>query len=275
MKMNKRKAILLAISAIVFIVVIWSLFPLLYLFLISFAGYGALPASLELPKRLTLNNWKEVLFTQDTLWPYMLNSIIVASTTVAITLSITIPAGYSFSRYKSKITNAIFSSFLIFRMMPWIAFSIPIFFMMNKYNLLGTRIGLSLSHLIYTVPFAIWLMKGYFDMVDTQIEEAAIVDGAGRLYILWKITVPLAAPGIAVTVMFSFLFSYIELLYAVLLTRRPTFTLPVRMSAYMATHEIHWRSIACASIISLIPMIVLFAFLQKHFARGITMGAIK
>lgn len=275
MKSKKRAAVLLAIGALVFLVVAWSLFPLIYLWIISFAGMGALPAKLELPKRLTLGNWQEVLYGKDNLWPYMLNSVIVAGTTVVMTLLIALPAAYSFSRYKTRVTSTLFTSFLFFRMMPWISIAIPLFFMMKEYGLLGTRIGLSLAYLIYTIPFSVWLMKGYFDMLAPEIEEAAFVDGASRFQTFLKISIPLSAPGIAVTAMFSFLLSYIELLYAVILTRRPTFTLPVRISAYMAIHEIFWREIACASIISLIPMIVLFIFLQKHLARGLAMGAIK
>jgi len=118
-------------------------------------------------------------------------------------------------------------------------------------------------------------MKGYFDLLGPEMEEAALVDGANRFQAFWRISVPLSAPGMAVTAMFTFLLSYIEFLFAVILTRKLTFTLPVRLAAYMTIHETYWRLIACSSIITLIPMIILFAFLQRHLVRGFTMGAIK
>jgi len=275
MKSKKRSAIVAGIGAIIFLAITWSVFPLVYLWIISFAGLGALPARLELPKRLTLANWKEILYAGETIWPYMLNSLIVGGITVAITLAIALPGAYSFSRYKTKANNAMFTSLLFFRMMPYISLVIPLFFMMKEYGLLGSRLGLSLSHLVYTVPVGIWLMKGYFDLLGPEMEEAALVDGANRFQAFWRISVPLSAPGMAVTAMFTFLLSYIEFLFAVILTRKLTFTLPVRLAAYMTIHETYWRLIACSSIITLIPMIILFAFLQRHLVRGFTMGAIK
>jgi ABC-type glycerol-3-phosphate transport system permease component len=118
-------------------------------------------------------------------------------------------------------------------------------------------------------------MKGYFDMLTPEIEDAALVDGANKFQIFMKISIPLSAPGIAITGMFAFLLSYIEFLFAVILTRRQTFTLPVKLVAYMSIHETYWRLIACSSIITLVPMIVLFMFLQKHLAQGLSMGAVK
>jgi ABC-type glycerol-3-phosphate transport system permease component len=275
MKSKKRAAILAAIGAIIFLLTVWSVFPLIYLWIISFASLGSLPHRLELPKHMTLDNWREILYGTGSIWPYMLNSFIVGGITVAISLAVILPAAYSFSRYRTKVNNTIFTSLLFFRMTPWICLVIPIFFMMKEYDLLGTRLGLSLSHLVYTVPLGVWLMKGYFDMLSPEIEEAALVDGANRFQVFWRISTPLSAPGIAVTGMFVFLLSYIEYLFALILTRKPTFTLPVRLGAYMAIHETYWRLIACTTIVSLIPTIGLFIFLQRHLARGFTMGAVK
>jgi len=263
------------IGVIVAVVMIWSLFPLLYLSIISFAGLGALPTTLQLPKRLTLDNWQQVLYGEAAIWPYMLNSLIIAAVTIAITLLIALPAAYSFSRFRTRTNRTIFVLLLFFRMVPYISLIIPIFFLMKRYGLLGARLGVSLSHLVYTVPISVWLMKGYFDMLPTEMEEAGLIDGANRFQAFWRISVPLSAPGMAVTAMFTFLLSYTEYLFALIITRQPTFTVSVRLTFYMAIHETLWRPMACASIVSMIPMIVVFLFLQKHLVRGFTLGAVK
>lgn len=273
MKFGKiwRKVLL---GLIVFVAVIWSLFPVFYLWLISFAGLGALPTSLSLPKRLTLDNWRTI-FLHKPIWPFMWNSLVVAAIAIVITLAIALPAAYSFSRHRTRLNNAVFTSLLFFRMIPYISIVIPIFFMLNRYHLLGTRLGLSLAHLVYTVPLSVWLMKSFFDMLTPEIEESALIDGASRFGVFWRIALPLSKPGIAVTVLFAFLLSYIEFLFALIITRRPTFTLPVRLGAYMTIHETYWRLIACSSLITLVPMVLIFALLQRHLVRGFTLGAIK
>jgi len=267
----KRLLVLLVVT----IAVLWTLLPLIDLAVMSFAGRGALPTSLRLPKRLTLDNWRNVLFGDRMIWPFMLNSLIVGCYTSAITLIVAMPAAYSFSRHQSIIHKSVFRSMLILRMIPQVALSIPIFFLLKTYRLLDTRIGLSFAHLIISIPLAVWLMKGYYDLLSREIEEAAIIDGASWFQVLWRISIPLSAPGVAVTFMFCFLFSYTEYLYALIITRQSTFTLPIMFGTFMTTHETHWRLIACSSLISVIPMIILFSLLQKHLVRGFTVGAFK
>jgi len=260
---------------VITIAVLWTLLPLIDLVLMSFAGLGSLPTGLRLPKRLTMNNWRNVLFGDRIIWPFMLNSLIVGCYTSAITLIVAMPAAYSFSRHRSRLHNSVFRSMLILRIIPQVALAIPIFFLLNTYRLLDTRIGLSFAHLIITIPLAVWLMKGYYDLLSTEIEESAIIDGANWFQVLWRISIPLSAPGVAVTFMFCFLFSYIEYLYALIITRQSTFTLPIMFGTYMTHHETHWRLIACSSLISMIPMVILFGLLQKHLIRGFTLGAFK
>jgi ABC-type glycerol-3-phosphate transport system permease component len=262
------------LSIVIIIAIVWSLFPVFYLIVISFAGRGALPTSFALPKRLTLENWRTILILEP-IWKYMGNSLFVTAINIIITLLIVIPAAYSFSRFKSRLNGMLFRSFLFFRLLPYISVMVPLFFMMQSYRLLGTRVGLSLAHLLYTLPLGIWLMKGFFDMLSPEIEEAALIDGANTFQMFSRVVLPLIRAGIAVTALIVFLFSYIDFLFALILTREPTFTLPVRLGAYMTIHETYWRLIACSSLISLIPMVIIFAVLQKHLVRGLTLGAVK
>lgn len=260
---------------VITIAVLWTLLPLIDLVLVSFAGPGSLPTGLRLPRRLTMNNWRNVLFGDRIIWPFMLNSLIVGCYTCAITLIVALPAAYSFSRHQSRLHNSVFRSMLILRIIPQVTLAIPIFFLLNKYRLLDTRIGLSFAHLIITIPLAVWLMKGYYDLLSPEIEESAIIDGANWFQVLWRISIPLSAPGVAVTFMFCFLFSYIEYMYALIITRQSTFTLPIMFGTFMTHHETHWRLIACSSLISMIPMVILFSLLQKNLIRGFTLGAFK
>lgn len=274
--MRGNKKIIEKIPIFIFVIFAcaWSVFPVLYLIMISFTGIGALPINFALPRRFTLNNWQTILLIRP-MWPYMVRSLIVAGVVIVVTLIVSLPASYSFSRHQTKFNTAFFNMFLIFRMIPWISLALPIFFMLKRYHLLGTLLGVSLAHLICTIPLSIWLLKGFFDMMPREVEEAALVDGANLFQVLRLIVLPLSRPGIAVATLFTFLFSYIEFLYALIITKAQTFTLPVYLASLVTTHETYWRLIACSALFSLVPMIIIFTFLQKHLKEGFALGGTK
>jgi ABC-type glycerol-3-phosphate transport system permease component len=274
-----------ALWALGILVAVWSLLPVYYAFIVSFAAEGAVPQQLGLPPQLTWFNWRDVFFgggmgqlsgqLSDPIWPYMRNSIVVAICVSVLTLGIILPAAYTFSRYKSRTSRTIMISLLFFRMTPVIALAIPVYFMMRTLGLLGTWESLVFAQLVYTVPLAAWLMKGYFDMLPLEIEESALIDGASRFTLFRRIVLPLSRPGVAVTVMFSFLLSYVEYLFASSLPTTSQSTMPVRMGLFITSHMTLWRPLAATALLSTVPMIVLFLFLQRHLVRGLTFGAVK
>ena len=211
----------------------------------------------------------------DPIWPYMQNSLVVAACVSVLTVGIVLPAAYTFSRYRSRSSRVVMISLLFFRMIPIIALAIPVYFLMRTLGLLGSWQSLVFAQLIYTVPLAAWLMKGYFDMLPIEIEESALIDGASRLTILRRIVIPLSRPGLAVAVMFSFLLSYIEYLFASSLPSTIQSTMPVRMGLFITPHMTLWRPLAVTALLSAVPMIILFLLLQRHLVRGLTFGAVK
>jgi ABC-type glycerol-3-phosphate transport system permease component len=279
----RRRTLLLWTAGI--LVAVWSLLPVYYAFVVSFAAEGAIPTHLGLPSEWTWFNWRDVLFgggmgqlsgqMSDPIWPYMQNSLVVGACVSVLTVGIVLPAAYTFSRYRSRSSRVVMISLLFFRMIPVIALAIPVYFLMRTLGLLGSWESLAFAQLIYTVPLAAWLLKGYFDMLPIEVEESALIDGASRLTILRRIVIPLSRPGLAVVVMFSFLLSYIEYLFASSLPSTIQSTMPVRMGLFITPHMTLWRPLAVTALLSTVPMIILFLFLQRHLVRGLTFGAVK
>lgn len=153
-------------------------------------------------------------------------------------------------------------------MLPSAGIVIPIFVLWARYKILNTIFGLSLAHLVTAIPMAVWLMKGFFDQVPFEVEESAFVDGASRLTTLFRITLPMALPGVAVTALMVFFGSYIELFFAVILMgiNKP---LPAYIASFVTEHRMFWQEMMASSILSMIPMLVYFSLLQKYMLRGI------
>ena len=277
----RRRRLTIIVSSI--LASVWSLLPVYYTLIVSFSPEGMIPTKLGLPAQFTLWNWENVLFGggmgeltfRADIWPYLRNSVVIATGVSILTLLISLPAAYTFSRYKSRTSKVVLLSLLFFRMIPSITLAIPLYLFMWQLGILGTEPSLIFGHLVYTVPLSAWLMKGFYDVLPVEIEEAALVDGASRFRLLAKIVLPLSRPGIAVSMMFSFLISYIEYLFAVILLKSATATIPVRLAFFISPHMILWRPLACTALLSALPTIVLFLFLQKHLVRGLTFGAVK
>jgi ABC-type glycerol-3-phosphate transport system permease component len=267
------------------LVATWSLLPVYYALVVSFAAEGTIPMHLGLPSEFTLFNWTDVIFgggmgqlsvmISEPIWPYMESSLVVAACVSVVTLGIVLPAAYTFSRYKNRTSQVMMISLLFFRMIPVIAMAIPIYFLMRTLGVWGSWEGLVFAELIYTVPLGAWLMKGYFDMLPIEVEESALIDGASRFTIFRRIVLPLSKPGVVVCIMFTFLISYIEYLFASSLLRGTAATMPVRMGLFMNPHMILWRPLMATALLSTVPMIILFLFLQRHLVRGLTFGAVK
>jgi len=263
------------ISIFTLFAVIWSIFPVIYLFIISISGKGALPTELSLPSSYSIESWKQVIFGSNNIWPYMLNSIYIASLSTIIGLIVSLPAAYSISRFNEKMNHIMFSFLLVFRMIPYIAIVIPMFLLMNYLHLVDTILGLSISHLVYTIPISVWLMKSFFDVIPKSIEESALIEGASKFFIFRKIALPLAVPGITTTLTISFLLSYIEFLFTSIISRRDTFNLSMYFSTFLSAHDTKWRLMSASALLSVIPMIILFIFAQRFLIRGLTMGSNK
>ena len=200
----------------------------------------------------------------------MQNSVIVASLTALLNLSITVPAAYAFSRMKFIGRNISFGFIMLSRLIPSIALAIPIFIVVKEIGLLDTYPALILVYLAFTLPFTIWFMARYFDHVPPEIEDAALIDGCSRLGALTRIVIPLTLPGIAATGAVAFIFAYSEFLFAVLLTKTmATRTVPVVLTSAAINHDVSYALATTALVLSIIPPIAFALIFRKYITRGL------
>ncbi len=263
-------------SFLILLVVVWTVGPLYELIVMSTAASGSF--STLLPTKITLRYYAEILFGArfgaQSIWPFMAHSIIVCTVASLAVILFSLPCAYGFSRLKSKASQGVYLGYFVLRMLPSIALLVPWYFILRSLRLIDTYGGLSLIYLLFQLPVGIWLMKGFFDTIPVELEESAWIEGASVLTAFREIIIPLAGNGISVTAVFVFLYSYIELMYASVLTRQKI-TLPPYLAGFVSQYEPHWQLTLAVSLISTVPMILLFMFAQRHMTRGITGGALK
>lgn len=221
----------------------------------------------------TLENYKTVFLTDNFLL-YFTNSLIVGSCSTVISLIVGSLAAYSMSRYGTggkKISLAI----LFIRMLPPVAILLPVYLMMRTIHLVGTYYALIIMYSLGSIPYVVWLMKGFFDEIPRSVDEAALMDGCSPWGVYWKVVVPVALPGFLATAMFCFIVSWNEFLWALVLTNPSTRTIPVAVAGYISDREILWGPMAAAAMISSVPIIVFTLLIQKNLIRGLSYGGMK
>jgi len=271
-RVKVKKTILVAMAVVVFVVI---LFPPMVLFLTSIKT--ELDALSFPPKWIfqpTLENYKHI-FQFSPFMKYLLNSLIVASLNTGAVLILGSLAAYSLARFRFKGADNIAFWILSVRMMPPVAAIIPIYIIMRNLHLLDTPWSLVIIYLTFNLPFAVWLMRSFFREIPREIEESALVDGCSDFSAFRKIALPLAAPGLAATGILTFIFSWNEFLFALILTGSKAVTLPVGITGYMKETGINWGYMTAGGVLALIPVIVFTILVQKHLVKGLTMGAMK
>jgi multiple sugar transport system permease protein len=202
------------------------------------------------------------------------DSLIITVFTTLIALVLGSLAAYALARFKIGGENLAFW-ILSIRMMPPVASILPLFLFFRTLRWLDTYQALILTYAIFNVPFAVWMMKGFFEELPHELEEAALVDGCGRLGAFVKIALPLVTPGLVATALFCFMFSWNEFIFALILGRSRVTPITVNISGLIGGHEILWAEISSASIMASIPIIILAIMLQRYLVRGLTLGAVK
>lgn len=205
------------------------------------------------------------------------NGLIVAGGVAILTMFLSILAGYSFSRYKYFGKNGILIFLIATQMFPYAVIIVNIVIIFNKLHLLNTYIGLIVAITALTLPFSIWLLKGFFDKIPRELEEAAMVDGCSRVSLLFRIVVPLVMPGVISVGLFSFLASWNQLLFALQLAyKNSMFTIPPGfLRLYVGQYMIRWADMSAGSVLVTLPIIIAFMILQRYFVQGLTAGAVK
>jgi multiple sugar transport system permease protein len=232
------------------------------------------PTSL-VPAAVTLDNyvatWRQTDFPQ-----LMLNSLVVSAMTVAISLSLATFAAYSLSRSRFRGRSGVLMLYLGIRIIPGVLLLIPLFIVMQQLGLLDTRVALALTYTTFTLPAAVWFMKGFFDGLPVDLENAARVDGCTRLGALFRVVLPLVRPGLAATAILVAIEAWNEVLFALLLTSTTASrTWPVGMRLLIGEFQLPWGQLTAAAVLSLLPVIVAFAFAGRAMIAGLTAGGLK
>lgn len=272
MTAKRRRADIIAWIGVLAVTIVYVL-PLLWVALGAFKTEAEMfsPHLVIWPKRLYLDNFRHVLTNTPALW----NSLIVGLCSTVLVLLLAIPAGYAFARYRLRRGQDIQLWILSTRMMPPIAVIIPLFIIFQKASLFDTRIGMILAYTSFNLPFAIWMLVAAYRQVPRELEEASLVDGGGLWQTLVRITIPLARSGVAVAAIFSFIWAWNDLIFALVLTASHAQTLPVALSQYTGQVNISWELMAAMSVIQAIPVLVLTFLIQRHIVVGMTLGGLK
>ncbi len=233
-----------------------------------------------IPSEPTLDEYRRLLSPSGKVGQeflrYMINSLWVSFATTALGVIVAVPAAYAFSRFHFPGRNLLFYSVLLRNMFPAVVFLMPLFIMMRWMGLVNTHASLILTYLTFGLPLSIWLLKGFYDNIPVQLEQAARIDGASRFQAFILIVMPLSTPGIIATAIYSFIMAWNEYVYALTFINDKTrLTLSVGLQRFFAEFATNWPGLMAASFIMSVPVVVLFLFLQKYFVKALTEGAVK
>ncbi len=234
----------------------------------------------ELPPRLFTENFSFdaylAIFTDPGKVRFFINSYVVAFSVTALTLLIAIQAAYALSRFDfrgKRVLNVIIVSV---QAVPPITLLIPYFGLMVGLGLYNTYAALILTYMVFTLPYAIIMMTGYFNTLPKELDEAVRVDGAGSMTALWRVLVPISIPGIVSVGIYTFMIAWNEYLFALTLTRTIDMrTVPIGIQLLMGQHSYQWNEIMAMSVLGSIPVLILFLFFQRYFISGLTAGSVK
>ena len=226
------------------------------------------------PETLTLTNHIELLqrtsFAQN-----LRDSLIVAVGAVSLGLILALPAAYAFSRFRFRGRQVLRTQFLVINMFPVVMLILPLFVLMREFGLLDTYVALIGGHATFTLPFAIWLLTGYFEGIPVELDQAAMIDGATRLQALRLVVLPLAMPGVIAVGLYLFIASWNEYLFALMLTGRNVRTVTVALQLFIGENQIQWGLLMAGGTLVSLPATFLFLFAQRRLVSGLTGGAVK
>ena len=225
----------------------------------------------------TFEHYREIWVERD-FGTYLWNSALIASGSTLFALALGTLAAYGLARFRlpNGLEHRLAFWIVSTRMFPPIVSLVPLFLLMNRVGLLNTRLSLALVYTSFNLPLVVWMMRGFFDEVPVELEEAARVDGMNRLDVFLRVAVPLASPGIAATAIFCLIVAWNEFLFALILTQtEAATTLPVGIASRVTQYEIQWGAMSAAGVVAMVPVLIFAAVVQKYLVRGLSLGAVK
>ena len=263
--------------------VLFAIYPLLWVVSIALSPGGMTEqgGAIPIPTHPSLDNFATVLGVgnADKAWLFarqLVSSLVVSLATAAVAIAIATPAAYALARFPFVGAKSGMRTLLATQMFPTVASAVPLYLLLEALHLLDSRGGLVLVYASTAVPFAIFQLRGAFQSIPVDLEEAAMVDGATRAEAFWKVVLPAARPAIAVTALFAFMGAWNEfILAATLLSRESAFTLPVVLQRYVGEHDAAWGPFAAGAILVSMPVMALFYVAQRQLVAGLTAGGVK
>ncbi len=281
MKMSRRRLRqLLGDSVVVVglcIFVIWTLAPIVWMILSSFLFQRALitkPPNLS-AESFTLKNFQKVFEASDTLISAFTNSAIIAGGTTLIALAIGSAAAYALARLQIPAGNSIALMVLATQMFPGIVIIIPLFIVLTRFQLIDTHLGMIAVHLSFVLPIVIWILKGFFEAIPRDLERAAAVDGATTFQTFRLVVLPISLPPLFASAVFAFIESWNDFLFAVIMTRMNTKTVPILISEFQGNYQTAFGQMLAAATLASLPVIIIAIVFRRYILLGFSEGAIK
>ena len=221
------------------------------------------------------------MWTTVPLARYFVNSLVVSSAATLASLAIAVFASYAVSRYRFRGRSTFTTTVLSTQMFPGVLFLLPLFIIFvnieqqTGFQFVGTRIGLVITYLTFSLPFSIWMLSGYLDNIPQELDEAARVDGCSPIGALFRVVLPAARPGVIAVAIYAFMTAWGEVLFASVMTTEANRTLAVGIRQYSTQTNVYWNEIMAASLVVSVPVVIGFLLLQRHFVAGLTAGAVK
>lgn len=259
------------------VLAVLALFPLVWILLSSIKGKGEITSNPTafFPKEITFEYYR-IVFNQLKFAMNLNNSIIIALSTTLVATTISCFGAYGIVRFFPRFGKAMTRVLITTYMFPPILLAVPFSIIMGKIGLMNTRIGLVVIYLSFSVPYAVWLLVGFFQTVPLEIEEAGKIDGAGKLRVFISIVMPIVAPGVVAVAIYTFINAWNEFLYAlILINDNSKMTISVALKSLEGQEVLDWGTMMAASAIVVVPSVVFFMFIQKKIAGGLAQGSIK
>ncbi len=273
----KRAWELVWVHALVWLFVIFSVFPVLQVVGISLRpGDQLYSTDLSLiPDNATFDAYR-IMITEKPFFRWLGNSLVVSLGTALIGVSLASLGGFALSRYRFTGRGAALQGILMTQMFPATMLLLPLYLLMRKLHLVDTLLGVMVAYVATALPFCIWTMKGYYDTIPAALNEAALIDGCSPFQAFFRVTLPLSAPALVITALFSFMTGWSEFMVArVMLASKDLMTLPLGLESLFTTYQTEWANYAAGSLLVCLPVVVLFLALNRFLVSGLTLGSVK
>jgi multiple sugar transport system permease protein len=255
----------------------FAVFPIVWALLTSLKKEEAIITTVMqyIPREITFENYVAI-WTRSNFPTLLANSAITTAMTVVICALLGTLASYAIARFQFRGRRELMLFYLVIRMFPAVMIIIPLFILMRNVGLLDSRLGLALAYTTFLLPVFIWMMKGFFDAVPLELEDAARIDGCSRIGAMWRVILPLVVGGLVATAVFVAIGAWNEFLFALMMTTSTgSRTWPVGLQLMVGEFQLPWGTLAAGGIVSIVPVVILFALVQRALVRGLTAGAVK